>query len=634
MIVPMKRLTLVARKDEEQRIMEALQAISAIEVIETGEQQAGEDLGLAAAESKVQKLSNALLLLKPYGPKKSLLAEKPTSTVEALGAGVEDALAVAEELERMDRAKSSTRAQAEKCSVQIEELSPWSALDTPMNKVRATYSTALYQGFVPEEMLGRLSELPDECAIEELGGVGKRAILIACPKAAAQEAYTLLRELDFSEYAFPTMAGTAAEAIESLKQQIEALKAEEAKLEADMAALGDKKPDIAAAQDAAVIERDRLAAMSALSGTETAFHLEGWARSDRIDAITSAIESITDAYYLDARDPAEDEIPPSVVENKQAVRPYEAVTNLYSRPDPGAIDGTPLMMPFYFVFFGMMLGDLGYGLLLLIGCLIFLKKAKPTGMIGELARVIRDGAISTIIWAPLIGTMFGEDLDLIFGTPDLFPLLVDPMADPMMMLVLCLGMGAIQIIYGMIIKIKMSLAVGDWQTAVFDNGCWLLVFLGIGLFMIPAIKVVGIVLIAVGVLGILFMKGRAKKNPVSRIVSGLGELYQITSYLSDVLSYARLFALGIATGVIGSVYNMLGTMLMSSENIVLQIVGTIIGIALLCFLHVFNLAINTLGTFVHCARLQYIEFYGKFYEAGGKPFRPLGYNTRHVRVTR
>jgi V/A-type H+-transporting ATPase subunit I len=135
-----------------------------------------------------------------------------------------------------------------------------------------------------------------------------------------------------------------------------------------------------------------------------------------------------------------------------------------------------------------------------------------------------------------------------------------------------------------------------------------------------------------GALMILLFKGRAKKNPAMRTLSGLGELYQVTGYLSDILSYARLFALGIATGVIASVFNQLCLMLMGSHILVLRIVGIIVACALLVALHGFNLAINTLGAFVHCARLQYVEFYGKFYEPGGRTFRPLSYQTRHIRV--
>ena len=323
------------------------------------------------------------------------------------------------------------------------------------------------------------------------------------------------------------------------------------------------------------------------------------------------------------------------------MEPFEAVTNLYSRPDPSGIDGTPYMTPFYILLFGMMLSDTGYGLLLLIGGYLFLKLKKPGGMMGSFAKVITWGGLSTVIWGFLTGTFFGLDFDVIFGTTDVFPILVDPMSDPIMMLILCFGLGVLHILFGVSLKIKMSFDAGDWQTAVFDNLSWILIIIGLIMFagasavqgLPPVVSKIGLVLAVIGAVMILLFKGRAKKNVFSRTVSGLGELYQVTSYLSDILSYARLFALGIATGVIASVFNQLCGMLMGSPNIILKILGTLIACVLLVGLHLFNLAINTLGAFVHCARLQYVEFYGKFYEAGGRTFQPLGYTAKHVRLT-
>ena len=197
----------------------------------------------------------------------------------------------------------------------------------------------------------------------------------------------------------------------------------------------------------------------------------------------------------------------------------------------------------------------------------------------------------------------------------------------------------LHILFGICLKMKVALRDGDWQTAIFDNLSWILIIVGLimfggaGFVNMPALKSIGIVMAIAGAAMILLFKGRDKKNIFGRTASGLGELYQVTSYLSDILSYARLFALGIATGVIASVFNSLCQMLMTSPNIILKILGIIVAVALLIALHAFNIGINTLGAFVHCARLQYVEFYGKFYEAGGKEFKPLGYRTKHVSIT-
>ncbi len=630
MIIPMKHMTLVALKQDEERILEALQALNAVQLIDGAEAVASPNL--PEAESRVQKLNTALTLMKPYAQKGGLLAPLPDGTLDDINNLVPKALSISEEAERIDRRRSAIRSQTERSTQEMESLRPWVALDTPMKRIASTRNVAVFPGMINVELLPQLDKV--DATIEQFGGEMQRAVLAMCPIDQARETLEALKDVGFTEFTFPKTDETPSQAIRRMENDIQALQKENAELVEQLSKLSKDRGNVAAAADAAVISRDREQAKTALFNTKTAFQLVGWVRSDRLDVVEKTVADVTEAYDISVRDPIDGEVPPSVVQNARVVSPFESVTNLYSRPDPYGIDATPLMTPFYFVFFGMMLSDFGYGLLLTIGTLLFLKLKKPKGMMGQLATVLFWGGISTIIWSPLIGTFFGEDFDKILGTINRFPLLIDPMEEPMNMLMLCLVMGFIQIVFGIIIKIVRSFREGDWQTAVFDNICWLLILFGLPIILLlPDYSIVGIVLAAVGVLGILLMKGRDKKNPVMRVVGGLGELYNVTGYLSDILSYARLFALGIATGVIGSVYNMLAAMLMQSPNIIIRIGGTIIGIALLCFLHLFNLAINTLGTFIHCSRLQFIEFYGKFYEPGGKPFKPLGYNTRHVNLT-
>ncbi len=644
MIVPMKRLTLVALKEDEGRILTALQAINAVQVI-AGEEAPQDDPQLVCAENNVQRLSNALGLAKPYGPKKSLLEPKPEASVAELRAALPEALKLGEELETVDRNRAAVRAATEKCNAQIQSLAPWAGLPIPMDNVRSTKSAEILTGLIEAEELSALAAgLPETAALEVYGGEGERAVLIACPKDTLPEVNAVLKQTSWADYVFPKLSGTPNEAIEELQNEIKELAKQETALELQMRELGAKRNEIAGAADVAVIERDRCLAKTALLKTAATFVLQGWVRSDETEKVEAALKNVTEAYHLGIREPEEGETPPSVVHNTNFATPYEAVTNLYSRPDPYSMDGTPYMAPFYFLLFGMMLSDTGYGIVLFIGCLLFIKMAKPTGMMGALAKVIMMGGLSTIVWGVLIGSFFGMSWNDLFGlgASGPFPLIMDPMTQPIPMLFLCFGLGVIHIMFGLVLKIRLCFKSGDWQTAIFDNLSWMMVVLGLiigvaGPMALPGVPVLGTIGVgaaALGALMILFMKGRGKRNPIKRLVSGLGELYNVTGYLSDILSYARLFALGIATGVIGSVFNSLASMIMgASSNPIVHVLLMLIAVALLVFLHLFNIAINTLGTFVHCARLQYVEFYGKFYETGGKEFKPLGYKTRHVRVT-
>ncbi|MDL2217328.1 V-type ATP synthase subunit I [Christensenellaceae bacterium OttesenSCG-928-M15] len=635
----MKRLSLVALKEDEERIMRALQAISAVQIIKTGDA-AEDDDALMRAEGAVQRFNGALSLLKPYAKKPSFLEPKPEYSLNDLQENIDEAQQTSEKIEKADRRKAAIRASVDKLYAQIEALSPWKELSVQLVDVAATRSTALFAGKIKAEQVEKLTELDPLCAAETYGGEKEKAVLILCPKDLEAQVSEFLKDVDWSDYVFPKLKMTALEAIKQDEQQIAALQKEAQGLEAELVELGKNRAVIANAADAAVINRDRALANTLVEKTEAAFALEGWVREDDIQKVEDAVKKESEAYYIETRDPNEDEVQPSVVQNGKFARPYESVTNLYSRPMPGSIDGTPFMAPWYFLLFGMMLSDTGYGILLTLGCLFFIKKAKPRGMMGDLAHVIMWGGVSTIVWGFLTGTFFGFDWNVLFNTDGVFPLLVDPNKDPIGMLLLCFGLGLIHIFCGVFIKIYMCFRDGDWQSALFDNISWVMIIFGLlifaggnMLFDMPALSSAGIVLALVGAAMVLFMKGRGKKNIAKRLVSGAGGLYDVTSYLSDVLSYARLFALGIATGVIGSVFNQLVGMLMNaSDMIVVKIIMVVVGVALFVGLHLFNIGINTLGTFVHCARLQYVEFYGKFYEVGGREFMPLTYRTRHTRV--
>lgn len=280
-------------------------------------------------------------------------------------------------------------------------------------------------------------------------------------------------------------------------------------------------------------------------------------------------------------------------------------------------------------------------------------------MSGGISRVLAWGGLSTAIWGIFVGSFFGisrtpasgaifDNVSAFFDRIGIFPVWLDPMKDSMQMLALCMGLGILHMVSGYLIKAIEFFKRGDWKSAIVDELSWVMIILGLVIGFLPTIAGMAgmtvnlpvtvtqpaVIAAGVGAVLILLFKGRNAPKFFGKVTGGLGELYNITGVLSDVLSYARLFALGIATGVIGQVFNTLCAMLMQGKSIAGQIVGGAISIILLILLHTFNLAINTLGAFVHCARLQYVEFYGRFYEAGGRAFRPLAYNTKHIQVTK
>lgn len=636
MIVPMKKLTLAALLEHREAILQALQSICAVQLISIGE---GEQSS-AAAEGRVQRLQSAEELLKPYAGKAGF-GPKPEATRQELEEDIQPALEICAELEGLQRRIAQNGSDTEKRRLQLGSLLPWADMTDPLETVRSTASLKVMTGTVPVDGVKALMETG--ALVQLYGGEKERAALVICPNEEYAGIAPSIRATGFQEKGFGDIRGTASENIQRLRTEIEALEAERAQLEARLAAFAPKREEIRRALDGAAIDRDREQSKEALAHTKTAFLLTGWVREDMTEKVRQEIEKITDVYYLGFEDPSEGDAVPTVLKNSRLITPYEAVTNLYSLPAYGTIDGTPLMAPFYFIFFGMMLSDTVYGAVLALGAWAFLKYIKPRGMMENLAKVLLMGGISTIFMGLLFGTCAGVSWPVIFrGTAleNTFPI-IDSSADPIAMLALCAAMGIIQMFYAVFIAAYSCIKHRDWAGAIVDNLSWVFIITGLLLMAAPSLGLPA----ALGTAGkwmaigfaavVLLFAGRSKKNVAGRLMSGAGKLYDVTSWLGDVLSYARIFALGLSTGVIGLVLNTLcWDMLFASfkGNPVLMVLGFIIVTVLSVALHAFMMAISTLGCFVHSARLQYVEFFGKFYEAGGKAFKPLRYETKYVNV--
>ena len=648
----MKRLTLVGIRQEETEILRALQKAGAVELISvTADDDGGEGAKrLDEAAERISRFSESLSAIRPYAKKQGFLAPAREEKLEKMQLDVKEAEEAAEHIRAILEEKKQIEARLEKDKTTYAALMPWTEMEQDMSSIVSTKFTQYFTGLVDPAAEAAIRE-KEAISSEFYGEPGARAAILACLKEDARLVTGLLKTINWTDVACPKMKGTPREAMLFLEQDEIAGEKRLIELQKELESCGVSLDVLENAADALLIERDNLAADTQVEKDTSVFRLEGWVRSDEVDKVEKALKSVTDAYYTEYRDPAEDEVPPTVLKNDAFNTPFESLINLYSLPDARGIDATPYMTPFYIFLFGIMLSDTGYGIVLSLGAWLFLKLKKPTGGLKGLAMVLFWGGLSTMVWGVLVGTFFGLDFDVIFGTADKFPLFLDPTGNPVGMLLFCLLLGVIHICCGHLIKMKMCFQDKDWQSAVFDNLSWVLVLVGLTLAALPMasgffdppfelgwynalhLNTVGLVMILAGSAMVLLFKGRDKKNPISRLASGFGGLYGATSYLSDILSYARLLALGIATGYLAMVFNTLCSMLMGGSG-VMKFVGFLIAVVLLVALHIFSIAINTLGTFVHCARLQYVEFFGKFYEEGGRAFKPLQYKTKHVQISK
>ena len=332
------------------------------------------------------------------------------------------------------------------------------------------------------------------------------------------------------------------------------------------------------------------------------------------------LETSVSCYDLSLSDPKEGEDPPTCNKNNKFVEPFQSVTNMYEVPNYKEVDPNPMMSIWFWFIFGMMMGDVGYGVVMLIGGILFLKLKKPKGMLKQIGKIITYSSIPTILFGVLYGSYFG------FGWFE--PVFVNPVKEPLTVLIFSFGVGLLHIISGLVVKMYASFKAKDYWQAILDDFPWIVLLLGLGVFAIglkiEGLSKIGLIMIAASASVITIFGGRRKKGFIRKITGGVTSLYGLVNHMSDVLSYSRLLALGLSTAIIAEVMNRLAGMVQGS------IIGIIMSVFIYIIGHIFNIGMGLLSAYVHDSRLQYIEFFGKFYEGGGYEFRPLSVQLKHV----
>lgn len=388
-------------------------------------------------------------------------------------------------------------------------------------------------------------------------------------------------------------------------------------------------------EDALILERDTERVKSGFVRTERTFALKGWLPVQAQKKIAGVLEEY--GCWYEFSPPDDEENVPVMIHTNTFSTPFEAVTEMYSLPDYRGFDPTDIFSVFYALFFGLMLSDAGYGFVLFLTCAIVLHKYALEGMTYKLFRMFEICGLATVFWGILFGSYFGDFAETwartVFGkTIDIKPLWFDPMEDPTRLLIFSLLFGIVHLFTAMGIDIYMKVKRGRYMDAFCDDVVWYITITGAGLWigggtLSDGLPGIGKILAILGLVLLLLTGGRHNKG-IRKVTGGLGAVYNITGWISDILSYARLLALGLATGVIASVVNLLGAMIGTGVKGAAALI--LIGI----FGHLFSMAINVLGAFVHSSRLQYVEFFGKFYEDGGEPFSPFHRNTRYIRLVK
>lgn len=655
-IAEMKKIRLLGLKTEEHSIMSALHKTKTVELKETKEFEQlskGLQFGKKDLNEKISRLGFAINLIedsvkemKKYGlyeetEKKSLFTVRKAVTFHdfnLITAREYEILSNVEALEGYSEKLTGLKSENSKNVNLIEQLKIYSEIDIPLNKFTETKNTVIMLGTLPSESIKAYNEYfeKQKNVVTKLYNSGSVfAVTIICLKDDYKNLSMHLSSIGFTRANFD-YENSAKQIIKECQKNIDKIEKKKIAVLKKILNYTDDLAEIKLLYDYNNLSSKRAEFENNFKSSLNTFILEAFVPTEKVDFVKDCIFDKTKNVMIDVFDVEEEDNPPTYTKNSALVAPFESVTNMYSVPSPQERDPNIFVGIFFFIFFGIMLSDAGYGILLALGAFLLLKNAKMESNMQKMVKVIALGGLSTILWGVIFGGWFGVDLANAENNPVAKFLLslqwFSPMEEPLMMLGLCLGLGIVQILFGLGLKASALIRQGKPLDAFMDIGSWYLLFAGIG--VIAAAMVVkndmlsdiGMYILIASVLLLILTQGRAEKGIFKKLFKGISSLYGIVGYVSDILSYARLFGLGLATGVVGLVMNTIAGLLLPTWYL------SLFGVIILLVGHTFNIGINVLGAYIHNCRLQYIEFFSRFYKGGGHVFMPYGTDLKYYNI--
>ena len=665
-IVEMRKLEISATKKNRKKILEFLQKIGAVEIDSLDVSDTFfEKMDTSGQRIRFQKIADdfdhVIEYLKKYDKSKSgslLNLENTLVSREEYDDIVKNArkyYSKANDVLSIEKDIYESKATITRKENKIASLLPWSKLDIPLNSEK-TKKTKIFIGTFPDSVSDeKLYEICTE-GLEEPIPVTTEVlynenqitnVCVIATNRVADKVEENMRSHGYSKLPFLSHRVPYA-AMEKRQKDIDEEQKKISNAEKELESFVEYIPSFKIAADYYRTRSEKYRVLGTIPQSEKVFFIQGWVEATQAEGIAKILEEQFDAVVEIEQD---DEAAPIKLKNNHFSEASEGVLESYGLPTHGRVDPTTVMSIFYVFFFGMMLSDAGYGLVMSLVCAIVLKKYKriESGL-NKMLRLFFWCGLSTAFWGFMYGGFFGDAIDVIahtfFGVPEttqvLKPIWFAPLENPMRLLIYCMLFGLIHLYAGLAMKGYEYLKNKDIVGFVSDIISWYMFITGLVLMLVPsnifasiagkqivfspALVTFSKVLTIAGVVIILLMSGRANKNWGLRIALGAYDIYGVTGWLSDVLSYSRLLALGLATGVIANVINMMASMNGKS------VVGVIIFIVVFILGHTLNILINLLGAYVHTNRLQYVEFFGKFYDGGGKPFRPFTTINRYVEI--
>ena len=665
-VLQMQKISIYALKKDRKAILEYLQRRGVVEITDPETEsgvfaQADTQQQRSLLEKNITAAGQAMEVLSGYAKgKKGLLSsfegrrELTADQYEAAAARIPETRETAERILSLSREIAEGRAEIQRLQTQIDALSPWLSLDIPM-QFKGTKRTRVFVGTLPEErtleqvLTGLAEEAPKVSGIhaEILStSADQTCLFVICGRKDAFAMEAALRGIGFSYPASPSDK-PPKEQCEGLRARIAQAQDRIRRAEEEIRSFADKREDLEFLSDYESMRLEKYQVLGRLRQSRHTFIVEGYVPQREAAALERQLSDRYDAA-VEIEPLSDQDDPPVLLENNAFAAPVEPVLESYSMPARGEVDPCTVMAVFYYVLFGLMLSDAAYGLIMVIGCGALLAKFRnmESGMKKTLQMFLYCG-ISTMFWGVMFGSYFGDVVDVVASTffgkdVTIPPVWFIPVDEPMRLLVFSFLLGIIHLFAGLAMKLYQLCKAKQYKDALYDVIFWYLLvgggiiylltmdmvvnMLGLGFQLPAAVGNVAAVFAAIGAVGIVFTAGRESRSPFKRLLKGLYGLYNISGYLSDILSYSRLLALGLATGVIASVFNQMGSMAGGG------VAGAIVFILVVLIGHTLNIGINVLGAYVHTNRLQYVEFFGKFFEGGGRKFNPFSAKTKYYKI--
>lgn len=637
-IVEMKKATIVAMLQNKPQIMQRLQEFGVLHItdIKTAEDLHGlesldqndDELGLQRMHEDLIKVEYMIDFLKKQGGSfKHRSYQKRTISRDLMYDYLKDRTqfdSIYDAIQKIDKAMSDLKSSEIKYQTSIGFLMPWITLEEHLEDIKDTKNVHVEAGFIAKRHEANIYEAveiePYDISVLRVGEEGDNVyFLFACLKQGHEALSKILKQYGFNRITFGDMTGTAKSNIDVTHDALRNLVEMRIDLTKKAKSLIEYSELIETYFDILTVETDKSDVSKSLLKSKETFVLGAWIPVDLMTQLNERLYEITPNLEIFYHETDKNEMSPTLLKNHRYARPLEFITEQYSIPDSRGIDPNAMMMPFFVIFFGIMVSDFVYGLILISISALILIKLRPEGNFKKILGVLCLGGVSTTFW----GMMFGGYLG---GLISVSPILFNPLKDPFKMIAMCIAFGIIHLFVGFGMQAYLNIRRGFILDAILDQGLWILFILSIMSMFLPESAPYNQYATIGLAMSLVLTQGRRKRNILIRLLSGILSLYNITGFLGDALSYLRLFALGLATGVIGTVINSMAFMLEGS------IIGYFFMIIILIIGHTFNIAINTLGAYVHSSRLQYVEFFSKFYEGEGIKYNPFRVRTKYINI--